>query len=258
MAPTDPKFTLRLALDADDLRAAQRLRYRVFVEELGGGGAMVDHDAKLECDRFDPYCDHLILIDDSRDPENLDHVVGVYRLLNGKISNKAGGFYTEGEYDLGVLRKCGKSLLELGRSCVHADYRGGKAMYLLWVGLADYVQQHRIDILFGVASFHGTEVSEIAGSLSLLRHKFLAPKELRVRVRDAHYQTMNLTPPHQIDRPGAMRATPALIKAYLRLGGFVGDGAFVDHVFNTIDVCLVMDTSLMNKRQRGLYTRAMK
>lgn len=255
MALTDPQFTLRLARNAQDIKAAQRLRYRVFVQELGGQGPLVDHEAQLECDVFDPYYDHLILIDKHRDPAELDHVIGVYRLLRSDAAQKAGQFYTEGEYDLSVLKNSGRSLLELGRSCVHADFRGGKAMYYLWGGLSDYVIEHKIEILFGVASFHGTDLDALAAPLSLLHHNHLAPEPLRVRARAGHYQSMNILPKARIDRPSAMRATPALIKAYLRLGGFVGDGAFVDHAFNTTDVCLVMDTARMNKNQRDLYTK---
>lgn len=246
-------FELRLAADADDLRAAQRLRYSVFVEELGGDGPLVDHAARLERDAHDPHCDHLLLIDPARGGD--DRVVGVYRLLPGDRAAGAGGFYTEAEYDLDVLKRSGRRLLELGRSCLHPEYRGGTAMYHLWNGLAGYVADHGIEVLFGVASFHGTDVQAIAGPLSLLYHRHLAPPELRVRARDGHYQPMNLVPEAELDRRAAMVATPALIKAYLRLGGFVGDGAFVDHAFNTIDVCLIMDTARMNDRQSGIYAR---
>lgn len=246
-------FELRLAADADDLRAAQRLRYSVFVEELGGDGPLVDHGERLERDAYDPHCDHLLLIDPSRPVD--DRVVGVYRLLPGDRAAAAGGFYTEAEYDLEVLKRSGRRLLELGRSCLHPEYRGGTAMYHLWNGLAGYVADHGIEVLFGVASFHGTDVQAIAGPLSLLHQRHLAPPELRVRARAGHHQPMNLVPEDALDRRAAMVATPALIKAYLRLGGFVGDGAFVDHAFNTIDVCLIMDTARMNERQSGIYAR---
>ena len=126
-------------------------------------------------------------------------------------------------------------------------------MYHLWTGLAEYVARHRIDILFGVASFHGTDVAALAGPLSMLHHNHLAPADLRVRAQPAHFQTMDLIAPADLDRRQAMVEIPALIKAYLRLGGFVGEGAYIDHAFNTTDVCLVMDTVRMNARQRRLY-----
>lgn len=250
MKPQSPEFTVRLARDETDLLAAQRLRYRVFVEELGGDGELVDHERRLEKDRFDPFFDHLLLIDEA----NKGHVVGVYRLLPSDRVAEAGQYYSEDEYDLGALRKSGRKLLELGRSCVHRDYRGGTGMFRLWQGLAQYVLEREIEVLFGVASFHGTDPQAIAEPLSHLHYHHLAPSELRVRART--FQPMDLVPEAEIDRVAAMRNTPALIKAYLRLGGFVGEGAYIDRSFNTIDVCLVMDTERMNAGARKSLTRA--
>jgi putative hemolysin len=253
MTASHSKFTLRLATDPADIRAAHRLRYRVFVEELGGTGPLVDHEQGLEADRFDPYFDHLVLIDE-RLPKG-DHVVGVYRVLRGEQAQKAGQFYSEDEYDLTVLKSSGRRLLELGRSCVDARYRGGMAMYRLWNGLARYVADHGVEILFGVASFHGTDVRALAEPLSHLRYRHLAPDDIRVHAVEETFQRMDLIAEDQIDRRRAMAQTPALIKAYLRLGGFVGEGAFIDHAFNTTDVCLVLDTARMNEAQREIYTK---
>ncbi|MDH3263531.1 MAG: GNAT family N-acetyltransferase [Paracoccaceae bacterium] len=251
MNAAEPEFEARLARDAEEVRAAQGLRYEVFVAELGGDGPMVDHDLRLERDRFDPYYDHLILIDRARG----GRVVGVYRLMPGDRAARGEGFYTAGEYDLSPLIASGRRLLELGRSCLHSDYRGSAAMFHLWKALADYVLENGIEVLFGVASFHGTDVEALAQPLSYLHHFHLAPRPLRVRARPEHFQRMNLLSPEEVDRKAAVAATPALIKAYLRLGGFVGEGAFVDREFNTTDVCLVMDTAQMNARQRDFYSR---
>ena len=243
-----PEFRVALATSENDLHAAQRLRYDVFVRELGGGGSLVDHDAGLEQDRFDPFFDHLLLHDDA-----VGQVVAVYRMLRAEQAAAAGQFYSEDEYDLGVLRATDRRLLELGRSCVHRDYRGGPAMFHLWNGLAAYVADHQIDIMFGVASFHGTDVQALAHPLSLLHHRHLAPPPLRVTARAPHGTSMNLLAEDQIDRRAAMVDVPALIKAYLRLGGVVGEGAYVDHAFNTTDVCLIMDTAAMSDRQKRIY-----
>lgn len=251
----DPKFTLKLAETPEELKAAQRLRYKVFVEELGGHGDMVDDENRLEKDRFDSYFDHLILIDENLQAAPIDQVVGVYRLLPSDRAEKMGRFYSEDEYDLSVLKDSGRKLLELGRSCLDPAYRGGAAMFHLWNGLAAYVFEHEIEVLFGVASFHGTDPKDIAAPLSLLHHRHLAPDDLRVRAQPEHFQNMDLIAEQDIDRRKAMLAMPALIKAYLRLGGFVGEGAFVDHAFNTTDVCLIMDTKRMNEKQKSLYTK---
>lgn len=247
------RFCVRRVEDPDDLRAAQRLRYEVFVAELGGDGPLVDHDARLERDQFDPYFDHLILTDLARD----NAVVGVYRVLRDDQAARAGQFYSEDEYDLSTLKRSGRRLMELGRSCLAPDYRGGAAMYHLWQGLARYIIENEIEILFGVASFHGTDPQALAQPLSLLHHRHLAPEELRVRALPGHYQPLNLLPEAEIDRRAAMLQVPALIKAYLRLGGFVGDGAFVDHAFNTTDICLVMDTARLSETQKNIYTKGL-
>lgn len=248
MPDAGPSFTVKLAETDDELRAAQRLRYDVFVRELGGGGEMVDHAKGLERDRFDPYFDHMLAYDDSTGA-----VVGVYRLLPGDRAAELGQFYSEDEYDLTALKRSGRKLLELGRSCLHPDYRGGTAMYHLWNGLARYVAERDIEVLFGVASFHGTDVQALAQPLSMLHHNHMAPPELRVRAQPDVFQSMDLVAPDKLDRRAAMVQVPALIKAYLRLGGFVGEGAFIDHAFNTTDVCLILDTARMNDRQRRIY-----
>ncbi|MDG2260402.1 MAG: GNAT family N-acyltransferase [Paracoccaceae bacterium] len=249
-------FVTRLASSPEDLRAAQRLRYDVFVAELGSDGPDVDHENRLETDKFDRHFDHLLLIDTAAGPDVLNGVVGVYRLLRQDRAKIIGQFYSEDEYDLSVLKDSGRKLLELGRSCLRSEYRGSAAMYHLWNGLADYVLLHEIEVLFGVASFHGIDPEQFSGPLSLLHHRHLAPEDLRVRARSEAFQPMDLIAKADLDAKSAMLATPALIKAYLRLGGFVGEGAFVDHAFNTTDVCLIMDTKRMNARQRQIYEKS--
>lgn len=241
------QFTTRMAETQADVRAAQALRYAVFVEELGADGPMVDHDQRLERDRFDEFAEQLLLVDHTR-PQH-DQVVGVYRLMDGVGARAAGQFYTETEYDISALTGSGAALMELGRSCLHRDYRGGVALVHLWQGLAQVVKARGADILFGTASLRGTDPAALAQPLSLLARDHLAPPELRVRSKQ--YQPMALA--DDVNRLAAMKDVPSLIKAYLRLGGFVGDGAFVDHGFNTTDVCLVLDLARMNPRQRALY-----
>ena len=250
MSAATPQFSVKLAQTEAELRAAQALRYAVFVQELGGDGAMVDHAAGLERDRFDPFCYHLIL----RDEAQGGAVVGAYRLLRAEGALRAGQYYSEDEYDLEPLRRSGRQLLELGRSCVAPGYRGGAAVHHLWQALAGYVEEHKIDILFGVASFHGTDPAPLAAPLSLLHHRHRAPEPLRVTARQPGFQRMDLIAPDQLDRRAAMLQVPALIKAYLRLGGGVGEGAFVDRAFNTTDICLVMDTAALNARTRAIYS----
>lgn len=250
MARQFPEFELRLARDAADIRFAQHLRYEVFVEEMGGDGPLVDHGARLERDAFDDRADHLLLFDKAAAGAP---VVGVYRLLRSDRVRPGEGFYSSKEYDLSPLTGSGRKLLELGRSCVHPDYRGGPALMRLWQGLLAYVERHEIEVVFGVASFRGTDPGPIAPALSLLHHRHLAPPELRLRAIGENARSMDLIPEAEIDRSAAMRAVPALIKAYLRLGGFVGEGAWIDHEFNTTDVGIVVDMARVPDRMRALY-----
>ena len=255
MMAAEPALTLRLARDDRDLRAAQRLRYEVFVQELGADGPGVDHAARLERDDFDPHFEHLLLIDSRRDPDQLQDVVGAYRLLPPERHARVGAYYSESEFDLTELQASGRRLLELGRSCVHRDMRGGSAMFLLWNGLAEYVLERGIEVMFGAASFHGTDATALAKSLSLLYHLHRAPPGLRVTARPEHRVEMNLMPLAEVDKAAAMAGIPALIKAYLRLGGHVSDGAWMDRAFNTTDICLVMDTARMSVKHRDFYVR---
>jgi putative hemolysin len=250
------RFTVRLAETDEDVAAAQRLRYRVFVEEMGAAATPAERAARREWDEFDPYFDHLILIDnEAAGDDPLDRVCGVYRLMTGAMARRGVGFYGATEYDLTKIVEHPREAVEVGRSCVAADHRGGAGMHLLWTGLGQYVAERGVQIMFGVASFHGVEIEPLAEPLSYLHWRHLAPEDLRVRALPASFQRMDLLPEDRVDKVAAMREIPALIKAYLRLGGFVGEGAFVDHDFNTVDVCLLMDTTRMVDRYRAFYSR---
>lgn len=239
-------FGLSLAQDEADLNAVQRLRYDVFVKELGGDGPGVDHALCLEQDRFDAFSDHMIL----RELGSGD-VVAAYRVLRPPQASAAGGFYTESEFDLTTLKSSGRQLLELGRSCVRADFRKSAALFHIWSGLADYVDLHGCDLLFGTASLPGTDLTALSHPLSLLHDNYLAPADIRPVARPM--QVMSLVAPDTIDRSATMIAMPPLLKAYLRLGARVGEGAFVDHAFNCTDVCIVMDTQKLNEKYARHY-----
>lgn len=238
-----PDFAVRMAASAEDIQAAQRLRYQVFVQELGADGPQVDHKAAIERDQFDPFAHHLLLEDLHADAPT--RLVGVYRLLTCAGAAQAGGFYSETEFDLTALKQSDRSLLELGRSCLHPSYRGGAGMLHLWAGLASFVSAQQIDVLFGVASFHGTDLDALAQPLSHLFYAHAAAPDFTAVAMSARAVALDILPQSAVDRKAAILATPALIKAYLRLGGVVGQGAFVDSAFNTTDVMMILETAKM-------------
>ncbi|MEM9046306.1 MAG: GNAT family N-acyltransferase [Pseudomonadota bacterium] len=253
------RFTVRLADSEADVRAAQRLRYRVFVEEMGATPSPEDAVDRRETDRYDPFFEHLLLIDNECERPEIEHgVVGVYRLMRDSSARDGIGFYGSSEYDLSKLLAPGRQSVELGRSCVDVEVRGGAGMHMLWTGLGEYVNAYDISIMFGVASFHGRKVEPIGQALSYLHHNHLAPPDLRVRAVEHNFTAMDVLPVERVSRAEAMRQLPALIKAYIRLGGFVGEGAFIDYEFNTVDVCLLMDTTRMVERYRNYYSRDRK
>jgi putative hemolysin len=255
--PADPKqYTVKIASSDEELAGAQRLRYRVFVEELSASARPEETAARREWDEFDASFDHLILISsDAAITDPLDRVVGAYRLMTDEAARAGRGFYGAREYDLRLITGSGRQSVELGRSCVAKSHRGGAGMHLLWNGLAEYVLSREIELLFGVASFHGADPEPVAEALSYLHHWHLAPPDLRVHAISLNFLEMNRMTRDQIEPKRALQVVPPLIKAYLRLGGFVGQGAFVDHFFNTIDVCVVMDTTRMVDKYRRFYER---
>lgn len=226
-----------LATSPDEIAEAQALRYQVFAREFGASTSGMDHTMCRETDCFDQVAHHLIL----RDHAQGGRVLGTYRMMQMAHARDAGGFYSETEFDLSALHHSGRTLCELSRSCLHPDARGGPGLLVLWKGLEDYVHANGIDLLFGVASFQGVDINKLNPALSHLHHTHLAPVALRpVSLRPAAAPL----PSDQIDRKAAMRQVPPLIKNYLRKGGVIGQGAFVDHAFNTTDICMVLDTRI--------------
>ena len=250
-----PKFEVRLAHNSEDLRAVQRLRYDIFVSEMGATGLGIDCDQMLEIDDYDPHCLHLILFDLSRGAALDDQVVGAYRLLTIEGAKAAGSFYSESEFDLSPLLQSKRPIMELGRSCLRKPYRDGEAMFHMWQALARLFVQEGVEILFGTASFMGTDIETLTQPLALLHQKYLLPVGIRPKTLAPAHVSLQRLPMVKVDQVGALRVMPALIKAYLRLGGGVGDGVYIDRAFNTTDVCLVLDIKTMNSRQKAIYLK---
>lgn len=244
-------ISIRLARSQEEIEAAQELRYKVFYEEYG---AKADPDTlrlKRDADPYDVVADHLIVVDNTAGPK--PKIVGTYRVIRQDAANKIGSFYTSAEYDITALHNCGLNMLELGRSCVLPEYRTRSVLQLLWQGIANYVIENKVEILFGCASFHGTDVSSISKQLAYLHHYHLAPPALRPIARQERYVEMNLHPKEPLKPREIINTLPPLIKGYLRTGCMVGEGAVIDEQFNTIDVCIVLQTDMLASQYRKHY-----
>lgn len=240
-----------IASRKEDILAAEELRYKVFFEEMGAPITPEVRASKRDKDIFDDVCDHLLVVDHL--PSGEYKVVGTYRLIRREAMQKIGRFYSDGEYDISLIKNHPGEILEVGRSCVDEAYRNRAVMQLLWRGIGAYVTKFNIDILFGCASFHGTDPAEHAMALSYLYHYHLAPAELCTKALPERYVDMNVVPKEKVDVKSAFVSLPTLIKGYLRLNGFIGAGAVVDKEYNTTDVSIIVKTDLINKKYAHRY-----
>jgi putative hemolysin len=248
-------LAVRLAESEADVDAAQALRYRVFYQEMAARPSPEMTARSRDFDEFDAACDHLLVID-RRLGDGTSGVVGTYRVLRRAPAARLGRFYSAAEYDIGPILAYRGEVLELGRSCVDAAYRNGLTMQLLWRAIAAYVFRYDIEVMFGCASLPGTDPDALALPLTYLHHYHLAPPALRPRALAARNVPMNRIPLAAIEPKAALARLPPLIKGYLRLGGFVGEGAVIDEQFNTTDVSIVVKTDLVTEKYLRHYERA--
>lgn len=242
-----------LAKTSQDIEEAQKLRYRIFYEEMGAPHLDTIPSLKegRDSDAFDEICDHLLV----KDHEKNQAIVGTYRLIRREVAQQHGSFYSATEYDIRILEQQLGEILEVGRSCIDINYRTRPTMQLLWQGIVTYMSLLDVSFLFGCASFSGTNPQDYAHALSYLYHFHLAPLDLCPVALPQHYVNMNRLPKDKIDLKLARHQLPPLIKGYLRVGCYVGDGAVVDSSFNTTDVCIVLKTDLLTKRYSNHYHR---
>ena len=245
-------LTVRLAESSDEIEAAQKLRYKVFYEEKKATPTDEVVRAGRDVDGFDALADHLLVIDTTKTGADRA-VVGTYRLMRREAAQKGGGFYSRSEFDIARLNEWPGEVLELGRSCVDEAYRNRRVINLLWRGIALYLKQYDIQLMFGCGSLAGTDPEALRVPLSYLHHHHLAPRHIRPRALPERYVKMDMIPKDELDAAKALEEIPPLIKGYLRLGGFVGDGAVIDEQFNCTDVCVVVKTDLMTAKYAKYY-----
>ena len=248
---------VRIAVTAAEVDAVQALRYRVFYDEMGATADAVATTARRDRDIYDAVADHLLVVDHAIG-SGAEGIVGTYRLIQREAAAKLGRFYSADEYEITSIVNFPGRILELGRSCVDAAYRSRVAMQLLWRGIAAYVFHYQIDLMFGCASLHGTDPDKLAADLTYLYYNHLAPPAVRPRALPHRYVDMRRMAPDLLDSKRVQSQLPPLIKGYLRLGGFVGDGAVIDRQFNTTDVAVVVKTDLVTDKYYRHYERQLR
>ncbi|MFB7510991.1 GNAT family N-acetyltransferase [Streptomyces broussonetiae] len=228
------RYTVTLARDEDDVRAAQRLRHDVFAGEMGA--LLATPQPGLDVDAFDAYCDHLLVRDTVT-----GQVVGTYRLLPPERAAVAGRLYSEGEFELGALDSIRPSLVEVGRSCVHPDHRDGAVISLIWAGIARYMVDHGHEWLAGCCSVPLAEGGALASATwERVRAKHMAPEEFRVR------PLLPWTP--GAETPAGPGELPALLRGYLRLGAWVCGEPAHDADFGVADLYVLLSMRRVNPR----------
>lgn len=245
----------RLARNEREIDAAQQVRFRVFVEEMG---ARLPADAMRrgrDIDAFDAVCDHLLVLDNAIEGDPEDQIVGTYRLLRQETALANKGFYSASEFEIESLiaRHPDKRFMELGRSCVLPEYRTKRTLELLWQGNWAYAVRHRMDAMIGCASFPGIQPEAHALALSFLHHSCGSKAEWRTEALPELYREMDMMPLEAINPRRALNAMPPLIKGYMRLGAMFGAGAVVDHAFNTTDVLVILPVSSIAGRYITYY-----
>jgi putative hemolysin len=249
-------LTCRLAESSDEVRKSQQMRYDVFFEELSATPSPASKLNRQDIDEYDRHCDHLLVMDDDLDESaRSGKIVGSYRLLKQSKLSQTSEFYSQSEFDINTMikRHPDKSFLEFGRSCVLHSYRNKRTIELLWQGSWAYVRRHQVDVMFGCASFEGTDIDKLAEPLSFLFHHKRAKGEWEVHAQREHSIDMNRIDIDALDNRSALRQLPPLVKGYLRLGAMIGGEAVIDHQFGCVDVLIILPVAQLNPRYVNYY-----
>jgi putative hemolysin len=227
-----------------DIERSQRLRYSIFFDEMGAEPSPEMRAAGRDFDEYDDFCDHLLIEDIST-----KQIVGTYRILRRSQLPAGKKFYTENEFDLSkTLSHFKGEVMELGRACVDINYRDRATIQLLWRAIGEYTAKYNVELMFGCGSFSGSDYNDHAVALSYLYNHHLAPTEFRPSAVAESFKPINLMTADKYDAKRVLATMPPLLKGYLRLGGFIGDGAFEDQVSNTTDVCVVLETNNISQK----------
>ncbi|HES76835.1 MAG TPA: GNAT family N-acetyltransferase [bacterium] len=236
MQANDCRYRVQLAQNPEDIQRSQRLRYQVFVQEMGAQAQVDEHG--LERDHYDAFCQHLLVID-----QHNDQLVASTRILTRAHAQAAGGFYSENEFDLAMLTQLHGDVMEIGRTCVHPDHRNGSTIGVLWQGMASFMEQNRISHLFGSASIPMQDGGLAARHIMQeLRGDFMSTHALRVTPKRELPQLDNSIKPRGKPR------MPPLLKAYMRLGAQICGEPCWDPAFACADIFILLDVQKLQAR----------
>ncbi len=238
---------IKLASNMAELDAAMRLRFEIFNVELQEG-LVSSYDRGYDTDAYDAYCDHLIVKDLSS-----GDVVGTYRLLRGAEARRHIGFYSENEFDLSNLKRLRGELLELGRSCIASTHRSFSTLNLLWSGIAEYAREHNVSHLFGCASLHIAEVSDVQPVYSYLRANHFAPEQYRVYPVESCRMMISEETCEAVESRAVLRKLSPILKGYLRTGAMICGAPAYDAEFGTADVLAILKMERMTERYKQRY-----
>ncbi len=253
---TQGSLRLKFANSESEIIQSQRLRYKIFYEELRADADEQSRMQKRDIDPYDEISDHLLVLDTVLSDNEAEQLVGSYRLITQNKLAAGQKFYTENEYDISALKNSNVKLLELGRSYVREEYRTKQVINLLWHGLARYINHYDIGCLFGCASFYGADPEKHRMALSLLHSNNLAPEKFRPAVLPSENAVAIEALPADSDIKNILRDIPPLLKGYIRVGGYIGDGAYIDKKFDTVDVCVVVLIAEISPRYFNHFLRS--
>ena len=252
------RYEVRLAKTQDEIIAAQKLRYQVFFIE---DGATPTDQVRAECrdfDEFDAYCDHLLAIDLTAGSNPEDYVIGTYRLMRKGGAKAAGHWYSQSEFNVEKFNNYDGEVLELGRACVKKEYRTKIVMQMLWNGLAAYMFDHEIKLMFGCGSFLGTDMDKYKQSLSYLYYNHVADGDLAIDAITKDKRDYPILPREEVNDLEAFKQLPTMVRGYVRIGCKVSRSIFVDWGFNCFDVCIIFETDKLKKSYLEHYEKNIK
>ena len=229
-------FLVKLAQNPKEIESAQRLRFEVFNLEMKKG-LKSSFEKGLDSDEYDPLCDHILIID-----KKSDQVIGTYRFLLRSRLGPKGRFYSENEFDLRNIKKLDGEFLEMGRSCVHKDYRRNSIVHLLWAGIIDYVNKNGVAYIMGCPSVYTMDLVELSKIYTLMKKDHFAPERLRVFPKEKGLiESLNDQADINGDEKKILLKLPSLMRSYLKTGAFVCGGPALDREFGTVDFFMLLD-----------------